>query len=808
MLLKLLSTLIWAGLFVVSLGGASVAAVYYNALEELPDVQELKKVSYEIPMQIFSADHKLLGEFGEHKRFPVSLDEIPVKLQQAFLSIEDTRFYEHSGIDPIGIARAVLVAITNAQASQGASTITQQVARNFFLSRERTLDRKIKEIFTSWRIEQILTKDEILELYLNKIALGHRAYGVAAAAQVYYGKELNELTLAEMATIAGLPKAPSTLNPITSPQRAQERRHLVLGRMLALGYITEEEFKEADSAPSRTYYHVTPVEVYAPYVAEEARLFAIDKLGESAYVDDIKVITTVRSDYQDYANYAVFKGITDYDIRHGYRGPKLNVANLENFDNSPEAIEDLLSGEDDFRFIKPALVTAVNDEDKSIAIIRRDLSSEILPWDALSWARQFKGDSNQGPAPKVPSEFVTEGDLIYTFVNEEGVTTLGQIPEVEAALVAVNPYTGTIEALVGGYDFALSKLNRVYQAKRQTGSNFKPFLYSAAVAKGIAINSVIHDMPIRTWDPGSKTWWTPKNSPDRYEGAMTLREGLAKSKNVVTIRLMRQVGVNDFVEHLKKFGIDVPQFQRSESMALGSVELTPLQTVTGYAAFANGGYLIEPYLIKEIYKGSELIYKAPEKYCHPEAPDRVINGISLLYDETVAAPENSYPQVLSHGHAFIVADMLHSVVYGGEGINGRYWGTGSRAQKFTGRDDLYGKTGTTNGVRDAWFSGFNRNLTATSWMGFDNNRDLGYSRTSGPEGGAYSALPIFAEFFKRAQEGNESSPLIRPSDVIRRPNQYGLSDWVLLNSAIIEDEKEEITTDNPRVAAINEDSIF
>lgn len=781
MLLRIVSVAFWAGLFTLSLSGAGVAAMYYSTLEELPDVKELKTVSYEIPMQIFSEDHKLMGEFGEHKRFPVTLDEIPLKMQQAFLAIEDSRFYEHSGIDPIGIARAVLVAVTHASATQGASTITQQVARNFFLTRDRTLERKIKEVFIAWRIEQVLTKEEILELYLNKIALGHRAFGVAAAAQVYYGKELKDLTLAEMATIAGLPKAPSTLNPITSPARARERRHLVLGRMLALGYITEEEYKEADATPSRTYYHETPVEVYAPYVAEEARQFALKLLGESAYTDDVKVVTTVRSDYQDYANYAVFKGVTDYDTRHGYRGARLNVESLEDFDGTPAAIQDLLTREDDYRFIKPALVKEVNDTERTLTVVRRDLTEEILPWESISWAREFKGDSNQGPAPKVPSQFAKAGDLIYTYVDEEGQTILTQLPDVEAALVALNPQTGRIEALVGGYDFAHSKLNRVYQALRQTGSNFKPFLYSAAIARGIPINTVMQDEPIRTWDPGSQTWWEPTNSPNRFEGPMTLREGLAKSKNVVSIRLIRQVGVQNFVTHLQKFGIEVPRAQQTESMALGSVELTPIQTVTGYSTFANGGYLLEPYLIDEIYKGDKLIYKARERHADPSAPDRVINGIPLVYDEKLPVDENSYPQILSHGHAYIMADMLSSVIYGGMGVQGRYWGTGGRAERTTGRKDLHGKTGTTNDVHDAWFTGFNSNLVATAWMGFDNTRNLGYSRVTGPEGGAYSALPIFGEFFKRAQDKDAvpPAPLLRPAGLYKAVNDYGLSDWVL-----------------------------
>lgn len=795
---------------VLGLSTATAAALFGEGWEDMPDVQSLKNVSYEIPMQIYTADHKLIGEFGEHKRFPVTLDEIPLKLQQAFLAIEDARFYEHSGIDPIGIGRAVLVAVTNAQASQGASTITQQVARNFFLTRERTIERKLKEILISWRIEQVLTKDEILELYLNKIALGHRAYGVAAAAQVYYGKTLDQLTLAEMATIAGLPKAPSTLNPITNPKRAKERRHLVLGRMLALGYITQEEYEEADAAPSRTYYHQTPIEAYAPYVAEEARQHVLNAYGENAYVDDIRVITTADSRLQELASLAVFKGVTDYDTRHGYRGPAQNVVELADFDNTPEGIQDFLKKADDFHYIKPALVTAVDDENKTIAIIKRDLSSTVLPWESISWAREFKGDSNQGPAPKVPSEFAAVGDLIYTYINDEGAEILTQIPEVEAALVSLDPHTGEIKALSGGYDFAKSKLNRVYQAVRQTGSNFKPFLYSAAVAKGISINSVLQDLPIRTWDPGSRTWWQPRNSPNRFEGPMTLREGLAKSKNVVTLRLMRQVGVKDLVEHLKKFNIQVPSYQQSESMALGSVEMTPLQTVTGYSTFANGGYILEPYLIKEIYKGDELIYKAPQRYADYELPDRVINGIPLMYSEDVPADPNTFPQVLSHAHAFIVADMLSSVIYGGRGVNGTFYGTGGRAHRYTGRDDLHGKTGTTNEVHDAWFTGFNRNLVATAWMGFDTSRNLGYSRVTGPEGGAYSALPIFAYYFGPAQEGVESSPLPLPDGIRRRTNQYGVTDYELAGSHAIDETAAQTDSQGSGLdtSGITEDSIF
>lgn len=789
MFFRIFRVMVWSGLFSAAMCGGAVAGMYYQTLGTLPDVAELKHVSFETPMQIYSRDGKLIGEFGEHKRIPVSLSEIPLKLQQAFLAIEDTRFYEHSGIDPIGILRASMVALTSASASQGASTITQQVARNFFLTRERTLERKIKEIFISWRMEQVLTKDEILELYLNKIALGHRSYGVAAAAQTYYGKELNDLTLAEMATIAGLPKAPSNLNPISHPDRAAERRHIVLGRMLDLGYITREEYATADAAPAKTYYHSTPLDLNAPYVAEEARKFAIEKFGEEAYVNGTKVYTTVDSSLQDYANYALFKGLTDYDTRHGWRGAAANIYEKENFEPGVDNIMDLLQSMDVYLYVHPALVNEVNDEKKTIRVLKQDGREYYLPWESISWAREFKGDRNQGPAPRVPSEIVKTGDIIFTYINEENQEMLTQLPEVGGALVSLNPYDGSIVAMVGGYDFALTKLNRAMQAKRQAGSNFKPFLYSAAVAKGIAINSPFWDLPIRTWDPGSRTWWQPTNSPNRFDGVMTLREALAKSKNAVTIRLMRQVGVPDFVEHLSKFGINVPKHQQSEAMCLGSVELTPLQTATCYSAFLNGGYKLDPYLIDEVWCGSQRLYKAEPLKADPAAPDRVINAIPLTIDEEVPAVPGLAPQILTHGHAYIIADMLSSVIYGGKGIQGSFWGTGSRAASYTGRTDLHGKTGTTNEVHDAWFTGFNGNLIATAWVGFDNERHLGYSRTKGSEGGAYTALPIFTEYFKRAQPADTvpAAVLPMPEGVSRAANSYGLTDYVLPDSTTIQD---------------------
>lgn len=914
--MKLAKLAFWAGIFCAAASGGVIASAYYSTLEELPDVDELKHVSFETPMKIYTNDGKLIGEFGEHKRIPVSIEDIPLRMQQAFLAIEDSRFYEHSGIDPIGILRAVVVAATSGGASQGASTITQQVARNFFLTRDKTLERKIKEVFIAWRIEQVLSKDEILELYLNKIALGHRSYGVVAAAQTYYGKTLEELSLAEIATIAGLPKAPSTLNPITSPQRAKDRRHLVLQRMLTLGYITPEEFDLADSAPSRAFFHSAPLEAYAPYVAEEARQAVIAKYGEDAYIKGLKVYTTVDSQYQQYAHDAIFENLTAYDVRHGYRGPLLNIfdstrglrgsaklatekngahananngvimakraelaeqykaqgikydyqtlvsevdklnllaaqiAKVEQDFNNEKAL-DLIRKENKYQSIDPALVVSVDDENKQAIVLLPNGEQKALTWDGMSWARAFKTDRSQGNDPKYPSEFLQAGDLIFTYVkqvepkkkaknNEPQVTevlTLTQIPDVESALISLDPKSGAVRAMAGGFDFEKSKFNRTTQLLRQTGSSFKPFIYSSAIAYGIALNSVIPDEPIKTWDVGSRTWWQPRNSPNRFDGLMTLREGLAKSKNSIAIRTIRHVGVENAVEHLRKFNILVPKFQQSEAMALGSVEVTPLQLATAYSAFANGGYKITPYLIEKIeMENGEVLYQAHPKIADHSLPDNIANAIDLRYagnykpdardrtlarfvnnknetnypnlnldsyDETnitigddmpkrpvkdhlenialpssaklsmaalsdldsLASPNSNYqhpPQILSHTHAYLISSLMHSNVYGGEGLNGRYWGTGAKAAALTGRDDLHAKTGTTNNVHDAWFSGYNGNLVVTTWVGFDNDRDLGYTRGRGSESGGVTALPIFSSFFKKAQEGVESAQIPRP----------------------------------------------
>lgn len=809
MILRIIRGFFWSSLLCIALAGGAVAGIYYNTLGEMPDVEELKNVTFETPMQIFSSDGLLIGEFGENKRIPVDIKDIPVKMQQAFLAIEDSRFYEHSGIDPIGIIRAAVVSISNASATQGASTITQQVARNFFLTREKTIKRKLKEIFISWRIEQVLTKDEILELYLNKIALGHRSYGVAAAAYVYYGKELKDLTLGEIATIAGLPKAPSTLNPITSPTRAKERRHLVLGRMLDLGYITKEEYEAADNEPSGAVFHGAPIELNAQYVAEEARQFALEKFGEEAYTAGLRVYTTVNSKDQIAAQYAVFKGLSDYDQRHGYRKALINVRNIEDFEITEDNLKKLLAQNDVYNYIHPGIVTKIDDKNQNVQIMRKNGFAETIPWEGMKWARPFINDRRQGSAPRKPSDFLSAGDLIYTYVTDDGKLRLSQVPEAEAALIALRPGDGAIAAMVGGYDFNKSKFNRVIQSSRQTGSNFKPFIYSAAVAKGIAVNSTLVDEPLRMWETGSRTWWEPKNTPNRYDGVMTLREGIARSKNIISIKLINKVGIDAAVEHVKKFGIEVPKSQQVTSMALGVVEVSPLQLVSAYSVFANGGYKVTPYLVSRIEKDGQVIYEADPKIADPSFPDKVINDISLKYNDDIDVPENSAEQVLSHGHAFIVSDLLRSVIYGGAGIDHNFGGTGNRAARYTGRTDLHGKTGTTNDIHDAWFSGFNANLVATAWVGFDDSRNLGHSY-AGPEGGAYTALPIFTEFFKRAQDKNVPPALIDKPKEVTMQTYNGVKDYVLPGTFVVSQQPTGQAVENTGVntSNISEDSIF
>lgn len=760
--------------FLLSL--VAIFATYFLLKNQLPDVSTLKDVRLQTPMQIFTADGELISQFGEQRRIPLKLDEMPPLLIQAFLAIEDTRFYDHPGIDIIGIMRAASVVATSGELSQGASTITQQLARNFFLTREKKLIRKIKEIFLAIHIEQLLTKDEILELYLNKIELGQRAFGVGAAAQVYFGKTVHELSVDEMAIIAGLPKAPSILNPVRSASNARARRNVVLGRMLDTGAIDQATYEQAIAAPITSRLHGAQITASAPYIAEMARQQMVDLFGEEvAYSDGFRVYTTVTSQQQAAALRALQQNVYDYDERHGYRGPvarawqatllakdaetaeftetgRLDAEELQQYLNRQSAIEDLI----------PAVVTHVAQQ--SVDVMLKGGQSVTIDWEGLKWARSFINDERQGAAPKTAAAILAPGMHILVR-QQDKAWRLSQVPAVSSALIALDPQNGAIRALVGGFSFAQSQFNRVIQAKRQVGSNIKPFIYSAALEQGYTLASIINDAPIHQWDSNAGIAWRPKNSPAVYDGPIRIREALAKSKNVVSIRLLRAVGIDAGIEHLQKFGFAATDLPRNETLALGSASSTPLEVATGYAVFANGGFLVQPYLIEKVFNAdNQLIYAHKQVVacddCQPSKTHNDNQHAALLDENTVVEHAiTAAPRVISAQNAFLIADALKSSIWGGgnwqqgTGWNGTAW----KAQSL-GRRDIAGKTGTTNDSKDTWFSGFTPQLVVTSWVGFDDanrslgratwNANLGRDQSSGTEAGARTALPAWLSFMR------------------------------------------------------------
>lgn len=752
----------------------AIFITYLLLKDELPDVATLKDVRLQTPMQVFTADGELISQFGEQRRIPLTLDEMPPLLIQAFLATEDTRFYEHPGIDIIGIMRAATVVATSGELSQGASTITQQLARNFFLSREKKLMRKVKEIFLAFHIEQLLSKDEILELYLNKIELGQRAFGVGAAAQVYFGKTVNELTVDEMAIIAGLPKAPSILNPVRSASNARARRNVVLGRMLDTGAIDRATYETALSAPVTSRLHGAQITASAPYIAEMVRQQMVERFGEEmTYSDGFKVYTTVNSTEQAAARRALQQNLYDYDERHGYRGPVAlawQASLLNNDGDTPEfsevdrldelALQQYLDQQQGMEDLIPAVVTTVAKQRAEVMLKGGQLVT--LEWDALKWARSYISDERQGTAPKSAPAILAPGMHILVRQQDEQ-WRLSQIPTVSSALVALDPNDGAIRALVGGYSFAQSQFNRVTQAKRQVGSNIKPFIYSAALEQNYTLASIMNDAPIHQWDSSAGIAWRPRNSPAVYDGPIRIREALAKSKNVVSIRLLRGIGVDASIAHLQKFGFAATDLPRNETLALGSASLTPLEVVTGYAVFANGGYLVQPYVVDKVFNAENaLLYQhKPALACAKCSQENMVANDNSVTDNLMDNLEQptSAPQVISPQNAFLIADALKSSVWGGgDWRQGTGWnGTAWQAQSLR-RRDISGKTGTTNDSKDTWFSGFSPQLVVSSWVGFDDanrslgratwNANLGREQSAGTEAGARTALPAWLNFMR------------------------------------------------------------
>lgn len=776
---------------------ASIYGIYRYVEPQLPDVTQLKDIRLQTPMLVYSAEGELIAQYGEKRRIPVKLNRINPTIIQAFLAIEDSRFYEHHGVDPVGILRAAVIAFTSGYASQGASTITQQLAKNFFLSPERTLLRKIKEVFLAMRIEKLLTKNEILELYLNKIYLGNRAYGIGAAAQVYFGKEINQLTLSELAMIAGLPKAPSTFNPLYSHERAVARRDLVLFRMFEQAYITRKQYERARNETLVASYHSPKIAFSAPYLTEMVRLEMIKRYGENADTDGYRVYTTITRKLQLAAVKSVRDNLLAYDMRHGWRGPSSILWEVGETPKDKQYIISLLKTLPSYGQLLPAVIIRA-DAAQATALLA-DANTVTLTMAGISWARPFRSDSTQGPTPEKINDVIQPGQQVWVR-EHEGIWWLSQVPDVNSALVAIDPNDGAIKALVGGFDFNQSKFNRVTQSLRQVGSSIKPFLYTAAFDKGLTLATIVNDLPISRWDAGAGTLWSPKNSPPTYDGPMRLRQGLGQSKNVVMVRVVRAIGVDYAANYLERFGFPAKNIMRSESLALGSPSFTPLQLVRGYAVLANGGYLVDPWFITKIEDnaGKPLFIANPKVVCTscnlPVIYGETAKSITLVDDsmgevavsqkknpEDVAAflsepgsVEQQYaPPVISTAVSFLIRDALNSNIFGEAGSH--WMGTAWRASRDIKRRDIGGKTGTTNSSKDAWFAGYGPNLVAAVWIGFDDHRrDLGYSRISGvipeqisgAEGGAKSAQPAWNAFMKVALEDIPEQIVTPPSDIV------------------------------------------
>lgn len=773
------------------LGVIAGGVAWWLLAPRVPSVASLKDVQMQVPLRILSADGQLIAEYGEMRRNPVQIANVPDNLKHAVLAAEDADFYHHSGIDVVSTFRAAMeVVLHHGEKVQGGSTITQQVARNFFLSPQKTYTRKVIEILTSFRIEHELTKDQILQLYLNKMFLGHRTYGVAAAAQYYYGKTLDQLTIAECAALASSFQLPSAVNPIDHKDRLLARRNWVLGQMLSHRFIDRTQYEQAIAASDDAAPHEPPVQVDAPYLAEMVRQQALQTLGAKALTDGYVIRTTVDGHLQQLANHALRSRLEDYDHRHGYRGPEAHVSLPA--PATPAALEQALSNYNDVSGLWPAIVTAVN-ADAAEAYVQGGQSIK-LPLADMQWALGYARKAALGG--KGVASILRPGDIIRVREVQDAKPAavaadkkkpaaapvviakhwaLEQIPAAQAAMVVLSPDDGAVKALVGGFNFQLSKFNRAVQTARQPGSSFKPFLYSAAFSRGYTPASIINDAPIALPDPSKPGGlWTPQNDDGKFRGPMRLREALAQSVNLVAIRLLDAVGVRYVRDYVTRFGFPLDAIPGNLSMALGTASVSPMAMARAYAVFANGGFLVTPYYIAEIdNRDGKAIYKAnPVQACR--------NCEARLLDEgkTTAAPTQSdaaagdpgvlgntanalsngaptgpllAPRVIDPRNDFLINSMLQSVVDHGTGA----------AVKTLGRSDLSGKTGTSNDYHDGWFCGFNSDLVATAWVGFDDFKSLGHK-----EFGAQTALPIWMAFMGPALQGKPEAALPMPPGIV------------------------------------------
>ncbi|WP_138438143.1 penicillin-binding protein 1A [Marinobacter shengliensis] len=764
-----------------------IASAFYLYLRpSLPPVHQLLDVKLQTPLRVYSADNRLIAEFGEKRRAPITIEQIPTIQLQAFLAAEDARFHDHFGVDIKGLTRAAIELVSTGSIQSGGSTITMQVAKNYFLSRDRTFIRKFNEILLALQIERELDKDKILELYLNKIYLGNRAYGIAAAAQVYYDKPVDELTLAQMAMLAGLPKAPSAYNPLANPERALIRRNWILGRMRDLGYITQEDWSEATKAPLTATYNMREAEVDADYVAEMARTEMVRRFGEAAYNDGYSVTLTVDGTKQQAATEALRTGLENYDRRHGFRGPigQFDVAGM-----STAELSNQLLNYPRVEGLIPAVITSVNDDEGAARVHTRHLGPGKMDFETMTWAKRYRTENLTGPAPEKPSDVVNVGDVVYVKVTQlpqiqeqppetdsneprlELQVTLSQAPRVEGAVISLSAKTGAIEALAGGYSFSQSKYNRATQANRQPGSTFKPFLYLSALENGRTPATIYNDAPIVFEDSELEGAWRPQNSSGQFYGPTTLREGLYRSRNLVSIRLLRDLGIRQTLNYLDQLKIPTANMPANLSLSLGAGQLTPMELARGFAVIANGGYDVEPYLIKTIQEpDGTVVYEAPETElcdsdCEQQLTDNAsegpltasnsdtpeTDGILLPASAQQSAEKRVMKRLADERSVYIMHTILQDVVRRG---------TGRRALALN-RQDLAGKTGTTNEQKDTWFAGFNHDVATTVWVGFDQPAPLGRR-----EFGASTALPIWVDYMKTAMQGAPESTMARPNGIL------------------------------------------
>ena len=780
-----------------------IAAVYLYLTPQLPAIDRLKDTELQIPLRIYSEEGLLISEFGEQRRRPLNFDEIPSQFINALIASEDDRFFEHNGVDLKGLTRAAVQLIQTGRKKSGGSTITMQVAKNYYLSSEKTFARKFTEILLALKIEQELSKEQILELYLNKIYLGKRAYGVEAAAQVYYGKSVTELELPQLAMLAGLPQAPSAANPINNPQRALDRRNYVLARMRTLEFITQEEFDLAARAPIIARYHGLSPEVEAPYIAEMVRQYVVNEYGDDAYKKGYRVYTTIAGKQQTQANQALQRGILKYDRDHGWRGTEgelLSFVPLQTFDNEITLTwESELSETADIDW--PATLKSWNKEDTRTAkgLLKPAIVANIQPegawlynpqgwywlsFEGISWAKTYKDVNTVGDEIESIDEVLKAGQKIWFTSSQQQGIQLAQIPQAEGAIVAINPDNGAIKALSGGFSYKLNKYNRVTQADRQPGSAFKPFIYSAALANGYTPASIINDAPVVFKDAGLENTWRPENHSGKFYGPTRLREALYKSQNLVSIRILKQVSPRRAINFIAPFGFPKEKLNKDLSLALGASAVTPMELATGYTALANGGFKVNPYFIERIEAGDStdpVFIANPALACLECKPEESLDeeeGLSetLLEPETLFEALNTEPDTSIEGDSeaqegtdateaqpiyaerimderthYLMNAMLQDVIKRG---------TGKRALALQ-RNDLAGKTGTTNDQKDAWFSGYNRDLVATVWVGFDTPKTLGRWAFGGN-----TALPIWVDFMAGALQDKKERPFPQPAGIV------------------------------------------